>query len=54
MTDNPTPSEILRALRELLIGNPHLGDYPVDDVAHDLLLSGYLQKEPDHMLVGKR
>ena len=44
--DEPEPEEILDALREAIFDNPRLTEMPAEEVARQLILGGYLQKEP--------
>jgi hypothetical protein len=52
-TDVTTPGEVLRALKRLLIANPHVRNHPVEDVSQALLVGGYLQKKPGPVVVGE-
>ena len=52
-TDVPTPGEVLRALKQLLIANPRVRNHPVEDVSQALLVGGYLQKKPGPVVVGE-
>jgi hypothetical protein len=47
----PEPEEILDALREAIFDNPRLTEMPAEEVARQLILGGYLQKEPSPALV---
>jgi hypothetical protein len=49
--DEPEPEEILDALREAIFDNPRLTEMPAEEVARQLILGGYLQKEPSPALV---
>ena len=49
--DEPGPEEILDALREAIFDNPRLTEMPAEEVARQLILGGYLQKEPSPALV---
>ena len=49
--DEPGPEEILDALREAIFDNPRLAEMPSEEVARQLVLGGYLQKEPSPTLV---
>lgn len=47
----PGPDEILEALREAILESPRLREAPTEEVARQLVLSGYLQKEPSPTIV---
>jgi hypothetical protein len=49
--DEPSPEEILEALREAIFDNPRLTETPAEEVARQLVLGGYLQEEPSPVLV---
>ena len=49
--DEPGPDEILEAMREAIFNNPRLIEMPSEEVARQLILGGYLQKEPSPALV---
>jgi hypothetical protein len=49
--DDPSPEEVLKALREALINNPRLDDMPVEEIARQLVLEGHLEQEPPLTLV---
>jgi len=49
--NEPGPEEILDALREAIFDNPRLTEMPAEEVARQLILEGYLQKEPSPALV---
>jgi len=49
--DDPSPEEILRALREAITNNPRLDDMPVEEIARQLVLEGHLEQEPPLTLV---
>ena len=49
--DEPGPDEMLEALREASSDNPRLTEMPPEEVARQLILSGYLQEEPSPALV---
>ena len=49
--DDPGPDEILEAMREAIFNNPRLIEMPSEEVARQLILGGYLQKEPSPTLV---
>ena len=40
------PDEIVEAMREAIFNNPRLIEMPSEEVARQLILGGYLQKEP--------
>jgi hypothetical protein len=47
----PSPDEILQALREAVSENPRLTEMPSEEVARQLVLGGHLQEEPSPVLV---
>jgi hypothetical protein len=47
----PSPDEILEALREAIFENPRLIELPSEEVARQLVLGGHLQEEPSPVLV---
>jgi hypothetical protein len=49
--DDPSPEEILKALREAIINNPRLADMPVEEIARQLVLEAHLHQEPPLALV---
>jgi hypothetical protein len=49
--DEPSPDEILEALREAIFDNPRLTEIPAEEVARQLVLDGWLQEEPSPVLV---
>jgi uncharacterized Zn finger protein (UPF0148 family) len=49
--DDPSPEEILKALREAITNNPRLDDMPVEEIARQLVLEGHLEQEPPLTLV---
>jgi hypothetical protein len=49
--DDPSPEEILKALREAITNNPRLDDMPVEEIARQLVLEGHLEQEPSLTLV---
>lgn len=51
--DEPGPDESLDALREALADNPRLADTPEEETAQQLVLGGYLVKEPSPPLVAE-
>ena len=51
--DEPSPEEILEALREAIFENPRLTEIPAEEVAGQLVLGGDLQEEPSAVLVAE-
>ena len=51
--DEPGPDEILDALRGALDENPRLAEMPEEEVARQLILGGYLEKEPAPPMVAE-
>ena len=49
--DEPSPDEILEALRQAIFENPRLTEMPAEEVARQLVLGGWLQEEPSPVLV---
>jgi hypothetical protein len=49
--DDPTPEEVLEALREAITNNPRLDDMPVEEIGRQLVLEGHLEQEPPLTLV---
>jgi hypothetical protein len=49
--DDPSPEEILKALREAITNNPRLDDMLVEEIARQLVLEGHLEQEPPLTLV---
>jgi len=49
--DEPSPEEILEALREAIFDNPRLTEMPAEEVAEQLVLGGHLQEEPSAVVV---
>ena len=49
--DEPSPEEILEALREAIFDNPRLTEMPAEEVAGQLVLGGHLQEEPSAVVV---
>jgi hypothetical protein len=43
---------VLEALERALMDNPHLRVAPIEEVARQLMLGGYLEKEPSFGVVG--
>ena len=42
--DEPSPDEIVEALREAVFENPRLTEMPSEEVARQLVLGGHLQE----------
>jgi hypothetical protein len=49
----PDPDRILEALKELLRDHPAARQRPAEEVLRELVRSGYLQEEPDPVLVAE-
>ena len=49
----PNPDRILEALKELLREDPGARRRPAEEVSKQLVRSGYLQEEPDPVLVAE-
>jgi hypothetical protein len=49
--DDPSPEEVLEALRAAITNNPWLDDMPVEVIARQLILEGHLEQEPPLTLV---
>jgi len=49
----PDPDRILEALKELLRDDPAARQRPADEVSRELVRGGYLQEEPDPVLVAE-
>ena len=49
----PDPDQILEALKGLLRDDPAARQRPAEEVARDLVRGGYLQEEPDPVLVAE-
>ena len=49
--DEPSPEEILEALREAIFDNPRLTEMSAEEVAGQLVLGGHLQEEPSAVVV---
>lgn len=49
----PGPDEILQALREALKENPDLRERPAEEISSELGRGGYLDEEPDPVLVAE-
>lgn len=49
----PDPDQILEALKGLLRDDPAARQRPAEEVAKDLVRGGYLQEEPDPVLVAE-
>jgi hypothetical protein len=53
MSEAPTYTDVVHALRVRLAGAPQLRDQPARDIGHDLMANGYLATEPDPAWVRK-
>ncbi len=51
--DEPDHEEILRALEQAVRDNHRLRELPAEEVAHQLVLGGYLREEPSAPSVAK-
>jgi hypothetical protein len=49
----PDPDRILEALKELLRDDPAARQRPAEEVSRELVRGGYLQDEPDSVLVAE-
>jgi hypothetical protein len=49
----PDPDRILEALKELLRDDPSARQRPGEEVSRELVRGGYLQEEPDPVLVAE-
>jgi hypothetical protein len=49
----PDPDRILEALKELLRDDPAARQRPAEEVSRELVRGGYLQDEPDPVLVAE-
>ena len=49
----PDPDRILEALKELLRDDPAARQRPAEEVSRELVRGGYLQEEPDPVLVAE-
>jgi hypothetical protein len=49
----PGPDQILEALKGLLRDDPQARQRPTQEVSKELVRSGYLQEEPDPVLVAE-
>lgn len=49
----PDPDQILEALKGLLRDDPAARQRPAEEAAKDLVRGGYLQEEPDPVLVAE-
>ncbi len=49
----PDPDAILEALKKALHDDPSLGQQPAESVATELAQRGYLEQEPDPVLVAE-
>jgi hypothetical protein len=52
MKNEPGYEEVLVALERALMDNPRLREAPVEELAHLLVLGGYLKAEPSIGLMG--
>ena len=50
---DPDPDRILEALKELLRDDPAARQRPAEEVSRELVRGGYLQEEPDPVLVAE-
>lgn len=49
----PGPDEILDALKRAVGENPGLRQKPAEEISRDLVQGGYLEEEPDPVLVAE-
>jgi hypothetical protein len=49
--DEPSPDQIVEALREAIFDNPRLTEMPAEEISRQLILDGWLQEEPSPALV---
>jgi len=49
----PGPDRIMDALREALRDDPKMGDLPAGEISERLVRGGYLDEEPDPVLVAE-
>ena len=49
----PDPDRILEALKKLLRDDPGARERPAEEVSEELMRGGYLQEEPDPVLVAE-
>lgn len=49
----PDPDEVLEALKKALRDDPNLRDRPEEELATTLARKGYLEQEPDPVLVAE-
>ena len=49
----PDPDRILEALKELLRDDPAARQRPAEEVSRELVRGGYMQEEPDPVLVAE-
>lgn len=49
----PDPDAILRALKDALRDDPGMVDRPAEEVSEELTRGGYLEEEPDPVLVAE-
>lgn len=53
MMREPSHDTVLEALERAIEDNPHLRATPIEEVARQLMLGGYLHEEPSLGLVGE-
>ena len=51
--EGPDPDAVLEALKRALQDDPTLGEQPAEGVAAELAQRGYLEREPDPVLVAE-
>ena len=51
--EGPDPDAVLEALKKALEDDPALGGRPAESVATELAQKGYLEQEPDPVLVAE-
>lgn len=49
----PDPDQVLQALKEALRDDPGMRDRPAEEVSKELVRGGYLDEEPDSVLVAE-
>ena len=49
----PDPDQVLQALKEALRDDPGMRDRPAEEVSKELARGGYLDAEPDSVLVAE-
>ncbi len=49
----PDPDQVLEALKEALHDDPGMRDRPAEEVSKELARGGYLDEEPDPVLVAE-